>query len=1066
MRIELDLGAQQVGIDLGYQRLSDSEGVFTANVTPPIGWESRRFGPFGFQIPPIQVSVFSSGSFVLNVGFPFNGDWSRSARLQMPFFTGQGGFYFGNSPAAALAPFGDQQVTAVLGMGIAARMVIGGSIDFGILSGGVYVEYQGIVQGFIGYGSGIRPGAPPTSLFDAPAALVLDGIFTLSGSLYGSVNFGIVSASVHVGISAALQIAVRNGLPTDFRFAIRVSVSVTVTINCFLFKIHISFSFNATITYGPLIAWPSSAPQLQARRAVVRPHRWLPLSLERLAAHGLVASAPLPLWFAPEPTVVYGASGPGVASLVANLSIPYTPGDAGSTFNQLVQAYVVWATQNDGGPPPVPGVISLDELNDLWAQLTAKTRMARATHAVEGGDDPLSILDYAKLVEFLSTAFTVTITVAPTPASGQDPAQAVFFPMPPDLQLWATGRNGVTTPTEVVDFSTATPLGHDYLDAVTQEFATMQVNPGGDGGLIVDPTIAVPATTYIFEDYFALIIKGAVKLLIDRLTAAGQSQITSAQLAQIDFQDVAGNLATAFRGGLQVPSGIEGGQLQPPVPLYTLSEQLFAALAPATGSYSLSLKPGAAGTWFTLGDTTAALNLAELQAFAKLSVTAPFAEGIAQAAPLKPQAARYSFTTFQPLTPSGSTPSTLMQLPPALTGAALAAGPPGYAVSVDQMPASGSPDAATPVTATIQWATALTVMVQRLPQPGSASGFAANVFQIVATDPRQFAQIDSLVAWIGQGNGVTPMLLYVDPASGGYVTPPAAPADLALLRTNTSTESRPPTSKFRTAALAAAPALPYAASFAPGDAASLLAIIREYGIVNTTGYYLHVPPSTAAPNGLPDALFASAETATLTVLVARTPAAQPASTVVLPSDDTLWFQATRDSTQQYFASALTDRVYQPTQSAGVLALALARANPGTGSLRRRSSRFTICSPPVSSPRPISTAACSPRRSARSAPPTATPRSPPGTTISRCRCTGSRRSIRRRRGTTATAAPTRGSARRCRLPIRRATASAISMFRPILMARSSCYIPTRWWRSPRGAMRRSAGAWARRRAPST
>ncbi|MEM7391060.1 MAG: hypothetical protein AAF492_01830 [Verrucomicrobiota bacterium] len=138
-----------------YKRINDHTGVYYLDFTLPDYLRHLEFGEVSVTLPNVKIWVYSNGGFTLDVGFPYNQDFSQSTTVQVFPFIGHGGFYFGeikdapvpHLPAVTADPGGEFNPIIVFGLGLA--LGAGNTIEEGPLSAGLEVYVEGILEGVI-----------------------------------------------------------------------------------------------------------------------------------------------------------------------------------------------------------------------------------------------------------------------------------------------------------------------------------------------------------------------------------------------------------------------------------------------------------------------------------------------------------------------------------------------------------------------------------------------------------------------------------------------------------------------------------------------------------------------------------------------------------------------------------------------------------------------------------------------------------------------------------------------------------------------------------------------------
>lgn len=122
---------------------------------------------------------------------------------------------------------------------------IGKSISYGILSGGFSLTASVILEGVI---AKWLPHIPETS---APAAepwyYYLEGVISLTGNIYGCIDFAIISASVNLTVNVTASFIYETCRAVLLTISAYVEASASLRTNLGLFKISIGFHFKVQV---------------------------------------------------------------------------------------------------------------------------------------------------------------------------------------------------------------------------------------------------------------------------------------------------------------------------------------------------------------------------------------------------------------------------------------------------------------------------------------------------------------------------------------------------------------------------------------------------------------------------------------------------------------------------------------------------------------------------------------------------------------------------------------------------------------------------------------------------
>lgn len=528
-----------LNFEILYKKVNDSIGVYQLDLQLPTAMRTLELGEVSITLPSAAIQIYTNGNFMVDLGFPWSNNFSRSFTVQVFPFIGQGGFYFGvlNSVTSSSVPTSQVgSFNPVIELGVGLSLGVGKNINEGILSAGLSLMAVGVFQGVLA-----RFNVNDTSLYtgDGDYYFKATGTFGLTGRIYGSVNFAIISASFDLTAYAYITISLECYNVIDISFTAGVSISLTVTVNLGLFKIHITLKFSATIsasfTIGTnrtaLAPWNQQVKSAQLNKrlmsstsyAVIPPYTilWQPIQPDTQVALNLMY---LPL------LSVSNAASSTQAQFVNLLFIDApdpssTTGSIDSSFTTLATATLQWSINaiiNSDKPGTVTKVsdlmsqaVTVDELQAIYDYLTYES------------EDFFPIM-YANISnhqeydirKFFDTYFKVTIQAQNV--DNQSENNATVIPIFPDLKLNYSLNGTVGTP---VDFS-ANPQPFSYLGEVQEQLGQLTVGYQSETEVANDHTDhfipvndpSLPATppdvsfaTFIIQDYFEMMVKNVIQ---------------------------------------------------------------------------------------------------------------------------------------------------------------------------------------------------------------------------------------------------------------------------------------------------------------------------------------------------------------------------------------------------------------------------------------------------------------------------------------------------------------------------------------------------------------------------
>jgi hypothetical protein len=489
-----------------YQQVSSTVGVWRSRIALPTYMRTFQAGAVTITLPIFSIDVYTNGDFAIDVGFPWNNDFSVSFTLEvmagpLPVM-GAGGFYFAklsNATASRVPPGTSVPVTTkgefnpIIAFGFGARIGLGKSVSMGILEAGFALTAFGIVQGVLAkwhpYPQSNSGGGGKGEL-QGQYYFQLTGSFGIIGRLYGSVDFVIVSARLDININIYVQISYTSYKPIVLSAVASVDVTLTISINLGLFSIDIHFSFSATVKATfTLNIGDTNAPWADggAESRLLAP---VEMRLFAMSGASLTMGTITPVWqgklketapadreklkalFTPALTATgeaVAAAKEQVACYVALLLMdgpaPSSPGTGqaasdGSSFERLCTLIAAWigaSVQLDPEPIPLPVVydrtVGEAEIAAVLDTLNGKAAFPIPTDAIAA---------------FLKDQVTMDVTVPDTSKKPDTVSSGVVFAVPPELHLnvansadYAFGDFNVTVP--------------GYLEALREQFKQLAV---------------------------------------------------------------------------------------------------------------------------------------------------------------------------------------------------------------------------------------------------------------------------------------------------------------------------------------------------------------------------------------------------------------------------------------------------------------------------------------------------------------------------------------------------------------------------------------------------------------
>ncbi|WP_267268205.1 hypothetical protein [Pseudomonas protegens] len=607
-------------LDILYKKITDDVGVYQIEWTFPDSIRNLNFGAVSIVLPEIGVKIYTNGDFFIDIGFPYNLDFTRSFSISAIVYgvpvLGAGGFYLGklSSVTATQVPKTTQGTfDPVIVFGLGLQLGLGYNFVKGPLKAGFALTVFGILEGTIAAFHAYRPS---TALVPAGKSVQDDYYFKIQGTvgviglLYGSIDFAIISAAVNVRITLSLSLTYESYKPIPIAARATVEVSVKVKIDLGLFSFSISFSFHADVSArfeinaiesgpapwaepGLLLARQARHVQLASARRATTPQ---PMTLLRAAGKPL-----LNLYATPQFTVLcnegasHYADQQGAFVFLLTMDAPSPTGasadSAGnSSFERLCADYLPWLVGSLGSASS-----EQDTLADILGTLVDKAMLVEdIKRLADLANPPFGI---SELLTFLSS-FEVSITLpdATNQAQIQQVLQAgsVLFPVFDGLSLGVPLANAGSA---TVDFAHYVGTNSTYRSNVAQMFkelaalVTSEETPTPALRAAADDSESMAAV--IFTDAFMVIgrqlLQVALNAFDDYAYATANGNSVSAILSWTN--DLRGNNLTLddiIRPNAEVALS-DGLSLDIPLPAYTL--QSGDTLAKVAAAWSDSSVP-------------------------------------------------------------------------------------------------------------------------------------------------------------------------------------------------------------------------------------------------------------------------------------------------------------------------------------------------------------------------------------------------------------------------------------------------------------------------------------------
>jgi LysM repeat protein len=246
-------GLAGLRFELLYRKITDDIGELSADLRVPDQFRHLEFGEVSVTLGLIHVDIYTNGNFRVDLGFPYNQDFSRSFAVEVFPFVGEGGFYFAYLTGATserVPQITNGTFSPVIEAGLGLSVGLGKDFQAGPLKAGLKVEVYGIFEGVF------APFNPYDKASGTDNYYWIQGIAGVVGTLYGSVDFVVIKAEVSVVARAQVSFVLEAHRPSLVE--LKLSVTAKAKIKILFVTIHFSFSF--TLEQSFVIGSASSTP--------------------------------------------------------------------------------------------------------------------------------------------------------------------------------------------------------------------------------------------------------------------------------------------------------------------------------------------------------------------------------------------------------------------------------------------------------------------------------------------------------------------------------------------------------------------------------------------------------------------------------------------------------------------------------------------------------------------------------------------------------------------------------------------------------------------------------------
>ena len=554
-----------------YRKVTDETGVFHTELTLPDAMRHLEFGAASITLPVVVLDIYTNGNFLVDLGFPYNLDFSRSFTLQafvgpVPVI-GAGGAYFGmmnGDTSASIPRITNGRFAPVIEFGLGLQIGVGKTFNKGVLKAGIVIAIEGLLEGTLAYFEPEDPSVPKDTFYR------ISGTIALVGHIYGVVDFAIIKARVDVYAYASVAATMQAYEVTVLVLEAGVSVKLSVKVVFFRIKLAFSATVRESITIGQAGTPPWKLEKGEpARLRYERPvafRRMAMMDGTRAALHAeglkwcgvqvLHEVRTLDLYFQPMITLglqtdrpsskAAADDGAAAVQLVALLFVPHAdPDDPGpACFDDLAHAALLWALATIKSAWRTAGGTGAEET------MVTRSQLEFITHDLDSGKP----IDFCTVIDFLRENFRLRIRPMPAESTVQDKLRTrgmTLFPMPPYLTIETSDAQ------HRADFQTFNPCSVAYQKIVDEYYRELDAQshdkPDEPEALLTAADKHGPDSlaALIFGDYFLMIVRQIVQAALDAFedfnyqATAGETLQDIAARFGIGGEDAVERLVTA-----------------------------------------------------------------------------------------------------------------------------------------------------------------------------------------------------------------------------------------------------------------------------------------------------------------------------------------------------------------------------------------------------------------------------------------------------------------------------------------------------------------------------------------
>ncbi len=238
-----------------YRKVSDNLGVYHIELQLPDALRKQQYGEANITLPVIDLDIYTNGDFLLDLGFPYNLDFSKSFQIDMIVWAGPipipvsaaAGLYFGvldGQTSTQVPAVSNGSFAPVIVAGFGITVGLGYELSIGTLDAGFFAGIIGILEGVLAW---FHPNADPDS---TSVYVKVTGTVGIQIHIWGTVNFAVLQASLDIYAYATATVIIESYQAIQVAFEAGISISLSIRVVFFTITLSFSATIRESVTFG------------------------------------------------------------------------------------------------------------------------------------------------------------------------------------------------------------------------------------------------------------------------------------------------------------------------------------------------------------------------------------------------------------------------------------------------------------------------------------------------------------------------------------------------------------------------------------------------------------------------------------------------------------------------------------------------------------------------------------------------------------------------------------------------------------------------------------------------